>query len=80
MHQHPQCLALLGAGMLEEMQELRFQISKGSRRLSKTGVSIMHMENRQETEVRLKVLPGVMGIQEYFKENRVPKQGCESLV
>ena len=40
----------------------------------------MHMENRQETEVRLKVLPGVMGIQEYFKENRVPKQGCESLV
>lgn len=38
------------------------------------------MENRQGTEDRLKVLPGVLGSQEYFKENRGPKQGCEGLV
>lgn len=80
MHQHPQCLALLWAGMLEEMRELTSQISKGSRRLNKTWVSITHMENRQGTDDRLKVLPGFLGIQEYFKENSGPKQGCEGLV
>lgn len=43
-------------------------------------VSVTHMENKRGTEDRLRVLPGVMGVQEYFKENKAPKQGCEGLV
>lgn len=49
------------------MGELRSQISKGSQKLNKMWVSMTHMENKRRTEDRLRVLPGALGVQEYFK-------------